>query len=67
MFGVIVAIAAVVAIGVYFRYVFSGNSSRGISCNGCPGCPRGKKRGQCSQRKLKNSSLKIYREDDESK
>jgi hypothetical protein len=60
MFGVLVAVLAVIAIGIYFKRVFSKNSSRGVSCNGCPmGCPSYKQcRGSCStQAVLKSPKL----------
>jgi hypothetical protein len=67
MFGIIVAIIAAIAIGVYFKYVFGTNSSHGASCNGCHSCPYNNKHNNCLQNKLKNSPLKICGEDDESK
>ncbi|MDR2762318.1 MAG: hypothetical protein LBB88_06905 [Planctomycetaceae bacterium] len=67
MFGIIVAIIAIIAIGIYFKSIFGNNSSRGISCTGCLGCPccKRRKKSNCSQNKLKNSLLKIYREEDD--
>jgi hypothetical protein len=62
MFGIFVAVLAVIAIGVYFGRVFSGKTSCcGASCNSCP---KGKRREDCPQNKLKNSLLKIYKEDE---
>jgi hypothetical protein len=62
MFGIIVAVIAVIAIGIYFGRVFSGKTSCcGVSCNSCPS---GNRRENCPQNKLKDSLLKIYKEDE---
>jgi hypothetical protein len=69
MFGIIVAIIAAIAIVIYFKSVFGGNSSQEISCIGCSACSccKHNKKRNCPENKLKNSILKIYREIDEDK
>ncbi|MDR1290402.1 MAG: hypothetical protein LBK06_04290 [Planctomycetaceae bacterium] len=63
MFGIFVAVVAVIAIGIYFGRVFIGETSCcGVSCNSCPS---NRRRENCPQSKLKDSLLKIYKEDEE--
>jgi hypothetical protein len=61
MFGIIVAIIAMIAIVLYLRAACSCKTTNG-ECGCCNGCPKINITSAtcCSQRRIKNSQLHIY-------